>query len=183
MKLHNWIGLTGFKGSGKDTAAQVLIDRGYMRVAFADPLRQMALAIDPVISSSPHRPDPNVRLSELVENMGWDRAKQHPEVRRILMRLGTEAVRGVLGEDIWVDTADRLHGHVERVVFTDVRFDNEATYIRRNGGIVVRIERPGKDGAAHASEQGISFQYVDAVVKNDGDVKQMHATLLQVAAR
>ncbi len=183
MKLANWVGLAGFKGSGKDTAAKALMDRGYQRAAFADPLRDMALAIDPVLWTSPFANDHAVRLSAFVEVNGWDKAKQHPEVRRTLMRLGTEAVRGVLGQDVWVETADRLHGHVERIVFTDVRFDNEATYIRRNGGVVVQIVRPGREGADHASEQGISPHLVDAVIANDGTVEELHERLLQAATR
>jgi hypothetical protein len=160
-----------------------LIGRGYRRVAFADPLREMALAVDPILFTSSATEDSVYRLSDLVGSLGWDKAKQHPEVRRTLMRLGTEAVRGVLGQDVWVETADRRIGPDERIVFTDIRFDNEATYVRRNGGMVVRIVRPGKDGDAHASEQGISGHLVDAEIVNCRSVEELHSALIAVASR
>lgn len=43
--MRNVVGLTGLRGSGKDTAAKVLIDQGWVRLAFADPLyREVAAA-------------------------------------------------------------------------------------------------------------------------------------------
>lgn len=172
--LVKWIGLTGHKEAGKDTAAQCLIDQGYVRIAFADPLRKMALAIDPLIGHT----FPHLRLAEMVNEIGWDQAKRHVEVRRFLQRLGTEAGRAVLGPDVWVEAADREAGHHERVVFTDVRFDNEASYIRRNGGIVVEIVRPGKIGDGHESEKGISRYLIDERIVNSGSIARLHDELL-----
>lgn len=179
MKLCRWIGLSGCKEVGKDTAAQILISRGYHRIAFADPLRRIALAIDPFIVGI-IKP---IRLTELVAIDGWDVAKQQPEVRRLLQRIGTEAGREVLGDDVWVEAADREAAAHDRVVFTDVRFDNEASYIRRNGGVVVKIERPGKGGDSHASERGISAHLIDATVSNDSTIDDLHARLIEAASR
>jgi len=136
------IGVAGRKRSGKDTFAARLTDvHGYTRVASADPLRAMALALDPLVrTTSGHI----VRLAELVAFEGWERSKSHAEVRRTLQRLGTEAGRGVLGDTIWIDTAMRTVADVPGpVVITDVRYPNEADAIRAAGGLVVRIDRPG----------------------------------------
>jgi hypothetical protein len=183
MSLHKWIGITGNKEVGKDTAALALIAKGYHRIAFADPVRRMALAIDPVLFTSNARQNPTYRLSDMVESVGWDKAKQHPEVRRLLQRIGTEAGRQVLGHDIWVETADREAAQHDRIVFTDVRFDNEATYVRRNGGIVVRIIRDGRKGDDHTSEQGICPQFIDAEIHNDSSIEVLHERLMAAAAR
>ena len=44
------VALMGRAGAGKDTVASILTEhRGYARVAFADPLKEMALAVDPII--------------------------------------------------------------------------------------------------------------------------------------
>lgn len=183
MSLHNWIGLTGNKEVGKDTAALALISRGYHRIAFADPVRRMALAIDPVLFTSNTRVEPAYRLSDMVAAMGWDKAKQHPEVRRLLQRIGTEAGRQVLGNDVWVDAADREAARHERIVFTDVRFDNEATYVRRNGGIVVSVTREGKCGDAHSSESGVSPHLIDAEIHNNASIEALHEALIAAATR
>ena len=173
------IGVSGRKRHGKDTFAARLVERhGFTRVAFADPMREMALALDPIISEG-------WRLSGLVEAFGWEEAKANPEVRRTLQRLGTEAGRGVLGDGIWVDTAmrhaRRLGG---RVVFTDCRFPNEADAIRDAGGQVVRVMRPGfpDDGDPHPSETALDRYPFDDLVLNDGTVDALHALADQVAA-
>ena len=44
------LGLVGRKQSGKDTFAQRLVEEhGYTRLAFADPLKAVALAANPIV--------------------------------------------------------------------------------------------------------------------------------------
>ena len=77
------IGTTGRKQAGKDSFAARLVEaHGFTRVTFADPMREFALALDPLV-------DGHYRLSEIVRSLGWDVAKESiPEVRRTLQRLG-----------------------------------------------------------------------------------------------
>ena len=153
------IALSGLAGSGKDAAAGQLADLGWQRRAFADPLRSMAYALDPILDPALY-PTP-LRLSEAVDALGWDRVKrQYPEARRLLQRLGTDAGRKVLGANIWVNTT--LVDLDGMTVVTDCRFPNEAEAVRDLGGIVVRLERPGvkllldDDGNAHPTETALA---------------------------
>jgi len=172
------IGVSGRKRHGKDTFAARLVEHhGFTRVAFADPMREMALTLDPIISEG-------WRLSELVEAFGWEEAKANPEVRRTLQRLGTEAGRGVLGESIWVDTAMRHARHLGgHIVFTDCRFPNEAQAVRAAGGLVVRVSRPGfvDDGDTHSSESALDNYPFDHIVLNDGTIEDLHAIADRIA--
>ena len=141
------IGLTGRKRSGKSTAARYLVENhGFTELSFAEPLKRMALAVDPRVGPES---DP-VRLSEAVGVWGWEEAKDRfPEVRRFLQRLGTEGVRDHIGQDTWVNLAEleiirviRENEQVDQVaesniVFADVRFENEAALIREWGGVVI----------------------------------------------
>ena len=142
------VGLTGRKRCGKSTLARLLVERhGFRELSFAEPLKRMALAANPIVG---FRSTPNgaqrVHLSDVVHEIGWERAKdEYPEVRRFLQRLGTEGVRDNLGEDTWVNIAEReirAAGYARRLVFPDVRFDNEARLIRWFGGTVVEVRRP-----------------------------------------
>ena len=163
------IGVSGRKRSGKDTFAKRLIEaHGFRRESFADPLRDMAYALNPLV-------DDVGRLAGVVDAIGWERAKdEHPEIRRLLQRLGTEAGRKVLGKNIWVDTAMRKTADGELVVFTDCRFTNEADAIRERGGHIVRIERPGlADGDAHPSETSLDDYAFDFIVYNDGGLEKL----------
>ncbi|WP_353707268.1 hypothetical protein ABRQ22_14775 [Cellulosimicrobium sp. ES-005] len=184
------IGMSGRKQSGKNTfAAHLVNEYDYVEVAFADALRDMALAIDPIVRArfvlDPHDPDrlgrvEKIRLSEAVKDLGWDRAKELvPEVRLFLQRLGTDGVRRIIGEDTWVEVLeDRVHGLVNTdVVVTDVRFPNEARAIQNLSGFLVRVERPGLpvDEHPHVSEVALDdFADFDYIVANDGTIDDLH---------
>ena len=180
------IGLIGRARSGKDTAAAALIEeRGATRLAFADPLREIALAVNPMIGTpalpGDLAPLRGVRLSTAIEALGWERAKDMiPEVRRFLQRLGTEGGRAVLGENVWVDAAFAKVADVDGpVVFTDVRFPNEADAIREAGGLLVRVIRPGTAPvAAHTSETALDGYDVDEEIWNTGTVTALRERII-----
>lgn len=178
------IALMGRAGSGKDAAASRLISRyQFVRVAFADPLKRVALGADPIVGSEPtgYGPLP-LRLSDVVRREGWDTAKSRPEVRRVLQRLG-QAVRDT-DAGFWlrlalatVDVADRWN---VPVVITDCRYTNEAETLRRRGFLLVRVERPGSRGAGgeasrHVSETELDDFPPDAVLTNGGTLDELHA--------
>lgn len=176
------IGLSGYAQAGKDTLGAILVaQHGFRRVAFADKLRAMALALDPIVGAAMF--GETFRLSDLIDQGGWEEAKRSPEVRRLLQRLGTEAGRDILGNDIWVNAAldqVNLDDPSERIVITDCRFLNEAQAIRRTGGYVVRIERPGiKAVNAHPSETALDGFDFDNVVLNN----KSPATLAETAKK
>jgi hypothetical protein len=78
------IGLSGYAQSGKDTTAELLcLNYKYKRQSFADPMRHALMIINPKLDSI-------TRLSEYVDDYGWDMAKQNPEVRRLLQVFGTD---------------------------------------------------------------------------------------------
>ena len=161
------IGLAGRARAGKNTLAAALIPHGYEVVSFADPLREMALALDPFI-------DGEVRLSDLVHRLGWDYAKvSYPEVRRILQSLGTDVVRGV-DPEYWVKQMQaKICDSDKRFVVADCRFQNEVEVIRLCGGLVVEIDRPslGPLVDTHVSELGVQ---ADWVILNSGSPEDLY---------
>ena len=199
------IGLVGKKRAGKDTfAARLIAEHGFVKVSFSAPVKEAALAVDPIISAwavglgAIH----TERLSDVVKEYGWEGAKEVPEVRRVLQCLGTDAIR-TLDPDFWVragmarakdlriETTEirNFLGDLIRtvggqpVVITDVRFRNEAAAIKAAGGILVRVERPGSDdGDTHASEVELDTYPVDRLVYNGGTVPQLHNQADAVAA-
>lgn len=183
------IALMGRARSGKDTvAAHLVANYGYKRVAFADPLKEMALKADPLIVSQTEYEDGDettvqYRLSDIARDDGWEGAKDvYPEVRRFLQSLGS-AVRDVLGEDTWLEKGmDTARWHMSEghpVVFTDVRYMNEASALRWHGFTMVRIERPASQNSgpasAHASETELDGYIPDHVLVNDGSVSDLIA--------
>ena len=160
------IGIAGYATSGKDEVAKILVDNfGYIRLALADPLKEMARAF------------------------GWDGSKDEKppcptcgmlQGRPLLQQFGTEAVRENLGEDIWANNALRLMDlDNNRYVVPDVRFPNEAGILMRNSGRIWRVYRNGYDiGQNHASESSIDQIIQDATFLNNGTLKELEKVVV-----
>jgi hypothetical protein len=185
--MHN-IGLIGKARSGKDTAALHLVrTRAYTRLAFADPLKEMALSIDPLIPSVERI---HVRLSTLIRDVGWEYAKDtYPEVRRILQHTG-QTVREY-DDEFWLTAMRRKLNNAEAwnlpVVVSDVRYPNEADMLRSRGFRLVRIVRPNpitgtvlppaSAAARHASETALDGFAADMAITNAGTVTDLYEEL------
>lgn len=166
------IGLCGFAQSGKDTVAGLLVDKlGWERVAFADSLRDVLYALNPIICDWPR--EGWFRVQDAVNDEGWDVTKvRYSEVRTLLQRLGTEAGREVIDQNLWVRMGeDKIEAAGKPVVVTDCRFPNEVALIKRRKGHLIWIDRPGVEAAnAHASEHSVTSADCDFIIKNDGDI-------------
>ena len=131
------IGLTGYAGSGKSTAAQILVERhGFTLVKFAGPLKKMMRCLG---------------LGDR-EIEGDLKETPHPVLnnktpRYAMQTLGTEWGRDQIGPALWVNVAMEAACKVldqgGRVVIDDCRFPNEAAAIKQAGGTVIKINRPG----------------------------------------
>ncbi len=172
--LPPWVGLYGPAGAGKDTLAAILVESfGFTRVAFADNVREMALAIDPYI----HDATTTARLSNIVREQGWEWAKRnYPDIRRLLQRIGTDAVRA-MSPDFWVRLAVERASQIEGpVVFTDVRFPNEVHAVRHvRVSALVKVVRDVDPVTAHVSETALNNFTPDILVENFGTIEDLRA--------
>lgn len=173
------IGLSGYARSGKDTVAGMLMGiHGYEHAAFADQIRNLLFAMDPLIMHE----GKDFRLQDIVESKGWEDAKtQHPEVRRLLQDLGVGA-RNLFGDDFWIYQVLRDLHPSDKIVISDVRFKNEAECISARGGQVWRINRIGVEATnQHISEHDLDGWTFDGVITNNSDmpnlIKQIRALL------
>lgn len=169
------IGLCGYAGAGKDTAAQILIEELYFqRVAFADPIKSALLALDPYVPGD----GTFIRLSQFIEDRDWAEVKEYPEVRRLMQILGTEVGRNLFDPEIWVKLAESKilsTMAVGNTVVTDVRFPNEARVIKKHGGTLVRVSRPGFGPVnEHVSDRASENWTYDYFVENDSTVEALH---------
>lgn len=179
MDTFRLVGFSGYARAGKDTAFSLLESQGYQRVAFADIMRSFLVALNPIVECS-GRVGSHIRVADVIEWHGWDGYKESvygSEVRSLMQRLGTEAGRGLLGDNIWVDSA--LNNLTDgKYAVTDCRFVNEAEAIRARGGKIIRINRPGVGPAnSHPSETGLDNYTFDAVIENDGSLEDFKKKL------
>jgi hypothetical protein len=176
----NNIALTGLSRAGKDSVAARLVEaHGYVRVAFADKLKEAALRTDPIICPDgwPYHDGP-VRLSQMIDGMGWEAAKDtYPEVRRYLQEYG-QTVREIR-PTFWIEAAmadvRAAWAAGKPVVFTDVRYTNEADALTAAGFGIVRVTRPGQTPGDHVSERQMLGYPADREIVNGGTLDDLAA--------
>jgi post-segregation antitoxin (ccd killing protein) len=171
------IGLSGYARTGKDTVANILVEQhGFTKLAFADPMREALLRLNPFIEVNDIQHMP---LDQALRVYSWEDLKsESPDIRGLMQRIGTEVGRQMFGENVWVDLAMKEAAKYENVVFSDVRFLNEADALRNAGGSIWRIERPGIEAANdHISETGLDDYSFNAVLSNDRGTEELVDTV------
>ena len=165
------IGL-GYKArSGKDTVADRLVKRhGFTKRAFADALKEACAVIFQLNHDQLYGD-----LKGVVDPF-W---KTTP--RDILQRVGTEAMRVGFDANVWVNSWRRYlkeNTSQENWVVPDVRFPNEAEAVKNMGGVVVRVDRDGRDaidGQKHASETSMEgYGEWDYVIDNNSNLNDLY---------
>jgi hypothetical protein len=154
--------------SGKSTVAGHLGHmHGAYRLPFAQHLKNMADQLAYLLPFSE---------SDLYEGDKSQVVYQGKTLRHLLQTLGTEWGRKCMGENFWVDLwAKDAAGYLEHgcnVVADDVRFPNEFEAVKKLGGQMWRIVRPGvgEDGTGHSSERGLEGFAFDKTIYNNTDV-------------
>lgn len=166
----------GYARSGKDTAAAGLVrDLGFRRFALADPLKEMALDINPFLACGP--------LAEFVGEVGWEAAKSVSSVRQFLQRLGTEGIRKYVGDDFWAKLLKGRSANEPRIVVTDVRFANELFLLRTDAAhtLTIWVQRDGCEAGDHPSEKSLCPQDADYIVCNRGDIPLLQSQVVSLA--
>lgn len=178
------VGINGYKQSGKDTAAMHLIEKyNFERRAFADKVKKvLAVIFDiPPELMNGSEEDKNqataLRWVDLTPEIRKDRdERRYPEVlsiREALQIFATEVCRSKI-PDIWVRFVNLDAGNI---VFSDVRFENEAKFIKEKGGIIIRVTRPGAAGSNHASEEEMDKSLIDYEVTNDATIDDLYSKI------
>lgn len=159
------IGIAGKARSGKDTVANFVVAHlgGYV-YSFADPIRRMIAQLG-VDMSDPYWQE---HKEDIIPALGVS-------PRHMMQTLGTEWGRELINKDLWVAMArQRLLHSGAGMVIPDVRFDSEAEWIRRAGGIVIHVRRCNVAAVKeHSSESGVTILPEDFVLPNNGSLEDL----------
>lgn len=162
------VGFSGFKGSGKTTAATMLASHiGAPVMHFADPIKEIVRNLDPFDSKG-------ALLSTYMEIGGESVAKREHDTYRDYLRTIGEGVRKV-DETVWVNALLRRAAGMPVIVVGDVRFPTE----RLACDILINITRNGVDSDGDETEQDMSA-YADMHIKNDGEISDLAATIQNI---
>lgn len=180
MKRRKIIALCGEKGHGKNAAADVLLDRGWVEVKFAGCLKAM---LNTMFGYTGFSDEDCQRLIEGDMKVTPITVMNDATPRKLMQTLGTEWGRDLISHSLWVDlTLMHIQNHHpnDNIIITDCRFPNEVVAAKSWGARVVRIERPmgGITRDLHPSEAQVRSLDVHSVIKNDGTIQQLQEKLL-----
>jgi hypothetical protein len=194
------IGICGLIGSGKDTAADYLVQEfGFRRDSFAATLKDAVAAVfnwDRELLEG--RTKSAREWREQVDPWWAERLKMPELTPRLALQLwGTEVCRRGFHDDIWIASLEaRLRDSRDNIVISDCRFPNEIKAIKQAGGKVIWVQRgelpswhimAGKANngdifakeklkhlGIHASETAWVGTEFDAIIDNNGTVDDLY---------
>lgn len=191
--MQRLIALHGPAGSGKSHAASILVEEfGFTRMKFAGPLKAMMHTLL-TYAGVPERELTRYSEGDLKETPLDMLGGKTP--RHVMVTLGTEWGRDLIGPDLWVNLAMQpILEHLaagRSVVVDDCRFANEAREIIKLGGTVAKIRpvwpewdhqiavRRGRVGF-HPSEATLAPMHLTHVVPNCGAAEGFRHELVEV---
>lgn len=164
------IGVCGKKYHGKDTVANYLVNTyGYTKIAFGDSLKDMLRSIfgftdEQLYGNEKENIDPYWKVTprNLMQFVGTD-----------LMRIGLKGKFPHIGENVWIMSLQHkieklINEGITKIVISDVRFANEATFIKQHDGLIIKVIREYNDVPDnHISEKSFDLFPCDHVLKNN----------------
>jgi len=200
------IGICGFIGSGKDTAADYLVNfHEFRRDSFAATLKDAVAAVfnwDRELLEG--RTKEAREWREQVDPWWAERLNMPNLTPRLVLQLwGTEVCRKSFHDDIWIASLEaRLRNSKDSIVISDCRFPNEIKAIKNAGGKVIWVQRGelpswhimaanANHGDAvaraklnqlgiHASETAWVGTNFDAIVDNNSTIDALYNSLQQI---
>ncbi|CAB4241500.1 hypothetical protein UFOVP71_38 [uncultured Caudovirales phage] len=201
------IGICGFIGSGKDTAADYLVNfHEFRRDSFAATLKDAVAAVFGWDRELLEGRTKSAREWREQVDPWWATRLNMPDLtpRLVLQLWGTEVCRRSFHDDIWIASLEaRLRNATDNIVISDCRFPNEIKAIKNAGGKVIRVVRgpnpvwydfavsvnTGRDPSAqrflskysvHASETAWVGTEFDMVIDNNGTVDELYTQLQSI---
>lgn len=162
--------------SGKSTVAHYLVDKGFVLIKIAEPLKAMFRTL--MLSAGCDAYDVERMIEGDLKEVPHD-VLQGKTPRYAMQTLGKEWSRDGLGPDIWLEIAIRRIQHEmwrgKPVVVDDIRYTNELEALQRHFSTTsLYILRPGLEPVNdHVAEAGINPKLFDRILVNEGSISDL----------
>jgi hypothetical protein len=197
-----FVGVVGFIGSGKGAVGDILSKLNFEKISFASHLKDVTSVMfgwDRKLLEGDT--DESRKFREEIDPFWSEKLNREFTPRLALQLMGTEVGRNVFGADLWIHALENKIDKDENYIITDVRFQNEIDWIRKQKGILIEIRRGelplwykvaalANDGCEHSlrvlrdigiheSEwKWIGKQNVDHVIRNDGSLEDLEKSII-----
>jgi hypothetical protein len=144
LPLPKVIGVSGFAGSGKDSFANIFVEKyGYTKISMADSIKDMLSVVFGWDREMLQGATPESRLWRETPDEFWSGVLEYPFTpRKAMTTIGTNLFRVHFHKDIWVQSVKKKILDVgTNVIIPDLRFGNEIGMMREIGACLFEIER------------------------------------------
>jgi len=175
MSKINYICVSGYKNSGKDTFTKLATKKGYTQYALGDPLKS---ALKNIFLFTDEQLSNQDKKEEIDERWGLS-------PREAMTIIGTELLQidihnyfpknkltfdrdiFIKRYELWEIDQDRI----ENVIISDLRFEHEYEFFKKRGAKFVLINRPLiSKNCSHISENNFNDFDFDFIIENDKTV-------------
>lgn len=158
------LGLTGVRGSGKDTLADHLVDKyNFKRIAFADPVREKVMFLLQLSSNEEYD---RVKRTQLF----WERhsdSVRNIDGRHLVREIGM-LMLSYDQEQFTNYVTTEISRNIEKFhyVVTDLRMEHEYRSLKRLEAYIVKINTGRENDDSHVTEIGFSDDRCDYIINN-----------------
>ena len=169
------IGISGKRGSGKDTIANIILELcpEFVHEKFSFGVKQVVSIITRTsIEDNLSREGKTTIPAGYQESLGR------------LQQLVGEGMRKIVSDDVWIKNV--LSNPPPYLVISDVRYPNEALAIQQAGGFIIRVSRDNRENDGrdddHISETALDnydeneFEHIE----NNGSMESLREKVKQV---
>ena len=116
-------------------------------------------------------------------NEFWDMS-----YRKMAQLVGNESSRKIFGDDFWMRHVekylqDELPADKQGIILADIRYQNEAKWVKMRKGILIFVTRKNKPTASnesHEAERGLDPKLADIIIENDGTLDELYEKVQKV---
>lgn len=177
MKTPRIIGLGHYRRTGKTTLARMIVTAARK----LDPDYQVAVrSLADKLKDIAHQLYgwAGLKAAWYYEEHADEREQILPAIgkspRQIWIDLGTHAIRDRVYARTWIDYLLARDTWLDGTIIPDVRFYDEVTAIRKAGGLLVKVVRPGYEPGEDAADSAlIGWEGWDEVVGHGGTLAEL----------
>ena len=176
-----FVGLVGEKGAGKTTLINALsaLSVNFIELTFANPVKIVAAAISAgkaqlhdAVQKEQFNENLGITNRALMQRVGDMLHEQLPVYFPTMFKVGSSPIVEIARALLF---NEKNNSDGANIIFSDVRYREEAKLIKDEGGLLIRIVRPRQVHVldSHSSETQSKELTVDYEIVNDGTEQEM----------
>lgn len=166
------LGISGQKGNGKTTLANLLSDENTVHLTFAGKLKEIICDVFSITDTEDKHQILEVTEQKMKDMLNHKILEPYPEIsgqklpnfygkktlRQVLQFFGTDVCRN-MRDDVWLDLLKNQMKPGKNHIVSDIRFENEFDYLKDLGFIMINKLGKKQEQPEHISEKPLQREF------------------------